>query len=219
MTNDPVVLPLGDEGNEGATRCGQPFWAQCIFALDDWLRRRQGVFEYSHKLDCIFRVQLGTLHNQVMLSDGTLGRPGDRLIDMHFWNERMPVATDQSLAWACRVKRCFVESLYELARYLTNESKLADVNIIRANINLDSLCRMAVRYGFEGIPDPVRFSPSEWVHQFGEDILYWLLTLACNSSRLRSNKFWRRRQLTYLSRTTLERKYIARLKPRSGARQ
>jgi transposase-like protein len=33
------------------------------------------VFEYNHKPDCIFGVQLGRLYSEVMLSDGTFGRP------------------------------------------------------------------------------------------------------------------------------------------------
>ena len=42
----------------GANRHKRPSWAEFIFALDGWLRRREGVFEYSHKPDCIFRAQL-----------------------------------------------------------------------------------------------------------------------------------------------------------------
>jgi hypothetical protein len=84
-----------------------------------------------------------------------------------------------------------------------------DVNIIRASMNLDSLHRIAARHGFEAILDPEGFSLWEGVHRFGENILYWLLTLACNSGRLRPNKFWRRRQLIYLSREVLARKHIA----------
>ena len=54
-------------------------------------RRQQGVFEYSHKPDCIFRAQLSRLSSDVLLSDGTFGRPGDRVVDLHLWNEQIPV--------------------------------------------------------------------------------------------------------------------------------
>jgi hypothetical protein len=75
---------------------------------------------------------------------------------------------------------------------------------IRANISLDPLYRIAARHGFEDIVEPVRLSPWERVHRFGENILYWLLTLACHSGRARPNKFWRSRQLIYLSRRTVQ---------------
>jgi len=195
----------------GASRLKQPLWAQFIFALDRRLQRRQGVFEYSHKPDCIFRAQLSRLCSEVLLSDGTFGRPGDRVIDLHFWNEQIPATpiAGYSLAWGCRFNRSFAESIRELARFLMSEPELLDVSIIRANINLDSLHRIAARHGFEAALDPVRLSPWEGVHRFGENILYWLLTLACNSAHARPNKFWRSRQLIYLSRRTLDRKYIA----------
>ena len=161
----------------GANRREQPFWAEFIFALDRRLQRRQGVFEYSLRPDCIFRAQISRLCSEVLLSDGTFGRPGDRVIDLHFWNEQIPATiAGYSLAWGCRFNRSFAESIRELARFLMREPELTDISIIRANINLDTLHRIAARYGFEAILEPVRLSPSECVHRFGENILYWLLT-------------------------------------------
>jgi hypothetical protein len=130
------------------------------------------------------------------------------VIDLHFWNEQIPVTlvAGHSLAWGCRFNRSFAESLRRLARFLMNEPGLSDIYIIRANINLDPLQRIAARHGFEAICDPVRLLPWECVHR---NILYWLLTLACNSVRARPNKFWRSRQLMYLSRRVLDCKHIA----------
>jgi hypothetical protein len=75
-------------------------------------------------------------------------------------------------------------------------------------MNLDSLYPIAARHGFETILDSVKLSPWEYLHRFGENILYWLLTLACSSGRVRPNKFWRSRQSMYLSRRELEQKQI-----------
>ena len=170
-----------------------------------------GVFEYSHKPDCIFRAQLSRLSSDVLLSDGTFGRPGDRVVDLHLWNEQIPVTAlaGYSLAWGCRFNRSFAKSLRGLAQFLMSKPELSDINIIRANINLDPLHRIAARHGFETIHGPVNPSPWERVHRFGQNILYWLLTLACNSGRARPNKFWRSRQLLYLYRRLLDCKHIA----------
>jgi hypothetical protein len=193
------------------TRHKRPLWSELIFALDSWLRRWERVFEYSHKLDCIFRAQLSRLSSDVLLSDGTFGRSGDRVIDLHLWNEQIPVTptASYSLAWGCRFNRSFAKFLRGLAQFLRSKPELSDVNIIRANINLDPLHRIAARHGFETIRDPVKLSPWERVHRFGQNILYWLLTLACNSGRAWPNKFWRSRQLMYLSRRVLDCKHIA----------
>ena len=108
-----------------ANRRKRPLWAEFIFALDSWLRRRQGVFEYSHKADCIFRAQLSRLSNNVLLSDETFGRPGDRVIDLHFWNEQIPVPPIEgyTLAWGCRFNRSVAESLRGLAQFLIEARK------------------------------------------------------------------------------------------------
>jgi len=207
MTTKSTVVPLGSEGSDGGAICRQPpFWAKLILALDSWLRWRQGVFEYSHKPDCIFRAQISRLYGAVLLSDGTFGRPGDRVIDLHFWNEHIPFTplAGRSLAWGCRFNRIMADSFRELDRFLMSKPDLFDISIIRADVNLDLLPRIVARHGFECIFDPVKLSPWECVHQFGENILYWLLTLACNSGRAGPNKFRRKRQLMYLSRRILE---------------
>ena len=129
----------------GANRHKRPLWAEFIFALDSWLRRREGVFEYSHKPDCIFRAQLSRLSSDVLLSDGTFGRPGDRVIDLHLWNEQIPVTpiAGYSLAWGCRFNRRIEKSLRGLAQFLMSKPQLSDINIIRANTNLAPLHRIA----------------------------------------------------------------------------
>jgi hypothetical protein len=169
------------------------------------------VFEYCHKPDCILRAQLSRLSSDVLLSDGTFGRPGDRVIDLHLWNEQIPVKpiAGYSLAWGCRFNRSLAKSLCGLAQFLMSKPQLSDINIIRAITNLDPLHRIATRHGFEVIRDPVNLSPWEHVHRFGQNILYWLLTLACHSGRTQPRKFSRTRQVIYLSRSVLDCKYIA----------
>jgi len=177
------------ENRPGANRT-RPLWAEFIFALDTWLRR---------------------LTSDVLLSDGTFGRSGDRVIDLHFWNEQIPVkpAAGYSLAWGCRFSRSVARSLRGLAQFLMSKPQLSDINIIRAITNLDSLQRIAARHGFEVIRDPVNLSPWQRVHRLGQNILFGLLTLACHSGRARPRKFSRSRQVIYLARGVLDCKYIA----------
>ena len=90
-----------------------------------------------------------------------------------------------------------------------NEPDLLHITIIRAGAGLDALHRIAARHEFEAILEPVSLSPWECVHWFGENMLYWLLTLACNSGGAWPKTFWRSRKVIYLSRRVLERKHIA----------
>jgi len=196
MLKSSCVAPLSSmrpiENRPGANRHTRPLWAEFIFALDSWLRRREGVFEYCHEPDCIFRAQLSRLSSDVLLSDGTFGRPGDRVIDLHLWNEQIPAMpiAGYSLAWGCRFNRSFEKSLGELAQSLVSKPELSDINIIRANTNLDPLHRIAARHGFEVMRDPVELSPWDHAHRFGQNILSGLLTLACHSGRMWPRKFF-----------------------------
>jgi hypothetical protein len=173
------------------------------------LQWRGGVFEYSRRSDCIFRAELGRLSSDVLLSDGTAGHAGDRVVEIHFWNEQIPVkpGAGSSLAWGCRFNRSIANSLGELAQFLANKPELSDINIIRANINLDLLVPIAARHGFEAAHGPAKPSASESLHQFGENILYWLLALACNPGGGRPHTFWRHRRVRYLSRRVLDRRH------------
>lgn len=199
------------ENRPGANRHTRPLWAELVFALDRWLRRREGVFEYCHQPDCILRAQLSRLSSDVLLSDGTFGRAGDRVIDLHFWNEHIPVkpVAGYSLAWGCGFNRSVAKSLRGLVQFLMSKPQLSDINIIRAITNLDSLQRIAARHGFEVIRDTVKLSPWQHMHRFGQNILFGLLTLACHSGRARPRKFSRNRQVIYLARRVLDCRYIA----------
>lgn len=185
----------------------RPYWTRLVFALDGCLQRQSGVFEYTHASDCIFRAQLSRLSENIRLADGTLGRPGDRIIDLHFWNEQIPLksANGNSLAWGCRFNRSFAKSLLMLAEFLSEDAELADVSIVRAEINLQMLDRIAERHGFEAAG--ALGVPTAWkhIHDFGENILLWMLALACNSSCACPKYFWRHRRVFYLSRRTLDR--------------
>jgi hypothetical protein len=168
------------------------------------------VFEYSDKSDCIFRIQLSRLSSDVRLSDGTCSHVGDRVIDLHFWNEQIPALpiAGYSLAWGCAFNRSIRESLRGLAQFLMRKPELSDIRIIRANIHLQPLERLAARHGFEAISHPMKVSTWERMRQFGENILVFLLMLACNPRGVRLKDFWRRRQLLYLSRRVCDSKQL-----------
>src|SRR5258708_21352317 len=76
------VCPSGRIENRPGANRARPLWAEFIFALDTWLRRRERVFEYSPKPDCILRSPLSRLTSAVLLSDGTFGRARDHVSDL-----------------------------------------------------------------------------------------------------------------------------------------
>ena len=141
----------------GGTRPNSSLLAQLLLALDSRLRDRHSVFEYTSHPDCILRIGIAPLDRTVSFADGRCGQAGDRLVDLHLWNEHIPPMSQEgaSVGWARRMHRGMIFSLRELARFLDVRRDLDDIRLLRANTNFVGPRRRAqnVRlmrgYGFE----------------------------------------------------------------------
>jgi hypothetical protein len=192
-----------------------PWLAEALFALDVPLRRRQAVLEYSSHPSCIFRLGITRAHRAVTLRDGTRIRPGQRVVQLHFWNERIPPLPPKgaTIRWARLLQRCIAASLHELARYLSSRPDLHDVSAICGNVpcatksQIRQITHIMACYGFEAMFEPERLSIGKRIHQFGENILISLIVFARNAKALRLDTLSRVRVPIYLSRRTLERKF------------
>jgi hypothetical protein len=192
-----------------------PWLEAMVAALDDRLRVRQGVVEYTHSPGCLFRIQLVTSKENYVLSDGTCIRPGDRVAHLHVWNEQFPCFAGKgpTLAWARRVNQAFDLSLRELASFLDGRRDLDDVVAICAKMGLEpaervaQLVRFVGRFGFERIAAASSRSFRQQMHWFGENILISMMVLARNAAALRTDTLRRDRTLVFLSRRELRRRY------------
>lgn len=192
-----------------------PLLEAMVTALDDRLRLRNGVFEYSHRQDCLFRIQFVTSNDEYFLSDGTCIRAGARLGNLHVWNEQFPCFSGKgpTLAWGRRVNRAFNSSLRELSHFLDARRDFDDVIAIGANLTFkpaersDQLARFVARFGFERIAATGSRSFRQQMHWFGENILISMMVLARNAAALRADTLRRDRTLMFLSRRELRRRY------------
>jgi hypothetical protein len=192
-----------------------PWLEAMLAALDDRLRLRHSVIEYTNSPECLFRIQLAVSANRYVLADGTCIRPGDRIANLHIWNEQFPcfAATGPTLAWAHRVNHAFEVSLRELARFLDDRPDLHDVSAICANMTFEpaersaQLVRFVGRFGFERITATSSRSIRHQIHWLGENILISMMVLARNAAALRSDTLRRDRTLVFLSRCELRRRY------------
>jgi YkoP domain len=192
-----------------------PWLAAAIDKLDKSLRRRNGVTEYTQSRTCLCRMQITRSDHDLLLGDGTRVRPGDRIINLHFWTEQVPLipASGPTFAWARHVSRIFESSLQELAHHLSARADVDDIAAIRVSMALgsaarrDQVSRVLSRFGFEVAPRPQEPSLGERIHRYGENILISLMVLAHNPMTIRSDTLKRDRVALYLSRRSLERRY------------
>jgi hypothetical protein len=204
------------ESLDGPGAMSQESWLRrFVLGLDGVLCRCQSIVEYTSDPNCILRIRLSRLDGDVVLSDGTRGRAGDRIIDLHFWNEHIPRMPERgaSIAWARQMHLCFCNSLHELARYLAARADLDDVCIIRCNMGLGvpeqnaQVVRLIARYGFERVPGAAAATMGERVRRLGENILISLMVWVHNAAALRRDTLRRGRAEVFLSRRVLEQRY------------
>jgi hypothetical protein len=186
--------------------------ANAVFALDERLRERESIYEYTDDPLCLFRIQLGTAERSFVMRDGVALRKGDPVIRLHIWNEHVPAmdATGPSVGWAREVVGRIEPSLRELERHLATRPECTDVVAICGDLTLGTpqqgaqLTRIVARYGFEVAkeiePEPSFPSP----RRIGENILMLLLVLAANPAAARLSILRRDRHPVYLSRRALQ---------------
>ncbi|HZD91909.1 MAG TPA: hypothetical protein VE224_17550 [Pseudolabrys sp.] len=194
------------------------YWLEnAVYGLDRWLQRRQGVFEYSEDPACIFRIQRSQAEERVTLSGGVHIEPGDPVLNLHMWNEHIPLMGQEgaSVAWARTTSRSIRKSLAQLTDYLNANPEFRDIAALRGDMRLGTpeqsaqLSRLAAHYGFEAAGEPVTAGDSRagGLHHIGENILIFMLVLATNPVAVGAPVLRRGHKLVYLSRAALERRY------------
>jgi hypothetical protein len=157
-----------------------------VRALDRFLRARQGIIEYSNDAECLLRMKLQNAEIRLQLGDGVILQPGDRYIELHFWNEHfaeIPHTRRADFAWAKAAHERAVKSLKLLADALQSRADLADVKAIFGRITVNARNRRQIAgiiegFGFEFASNNRRRRALSWLHDRGEDLLLWALVRA-----------------------------------------
>lgn len=190
--------------------------AALVTALDDRLRLRLGVIEYTNAPDCLFRIQFAHSQYDLTLSDGTRIRVDDPIVHLHVWNEQCPAFPPDgpTFAWARRFTFAFERSLCKLSDFLAARADTRDIAAICGDLTFEpswraaQLTRFVKRFGFEAIRLPQqRWSFARRAHWFGENILISMMVLAHNAAALHPDTLWRDRIPVFLSRRTLDSRY------------
>jgi hypothetical protein len=187
-----------------------------VFKLDHWLRRRQGIYEYTTDSRCLFRAEVGRADRALVLADDTRIAVGDPILVLHLWNEHIPPmgADGPTMAWARQVSRLAHLSLGELARYLQQHAELDDVAAICGDMHLGSarqteqFAHLVSRFGFE-VVEGAEAETAGALHRIGKTILIFLLVAATNPVALRSTIVRRFHTRVFVSREELARRYRA----------
>lgn len=130
-----------------------------VIAIDDFQRKRLGIWEVSDDPECILRLGLTTSYMGARLADGTVVQPGERIGLIHFANERVPTAPPggPDLAWAREFMRRMTTSLRLLTRHLVENPDMAGIRAFGGELPFvytTSSTRFLERLGLE-VFDPL----------------------------------------------------------------
>lgn len=184
---------------------------KAIARFDGYLSRCCGVKPFSPDERCLLRYAATSSPRGFGLSDGTVLRRGDLVIDLHLWNEHIPPEPKQGpdLAWARVVAQRMKRSLTLLAEAMNTRPEFEGAKAVRAKTNFvgwggrsESLSRLIGRFGFEDVDEGVSSMP-ERVHDAFENILIGALTWTHNPEALRLETLIRQRRPVWMSAATL----------------
>lgn len=189
--------------------------ARAIRSLDRYLRKKEGIFEFSSDPRCVLRASIGRSETDLELSDGTSVRKGDAICILHLWNEQLPLIPrgGADLQWAMTIRKATERSLRQLARIIEKDERFDDVEVFGGHAVFVSrngeaqVARIVQRYGFETVEPQRRRSLMRRLHDLGENVLVLGLQWAFNPAGLRGKSFMRPRTPIWISRETLMRKY------------
>jgi hypothetical protein len=195
-----------------------------IRGIDACLRRGIGIVEFERGEDALLRIGVARAERAVRLRDGTQLQPGDPLLELHLWNEHLPMLPSggPSLRWAASTRRQITHSLRRLAVHLQRVPDLWEAKALRiqpafAGRNLArNLNWIAAKHGFESIEDLHKPVLTAGARRWFDSLWLWLLTWAFNPHSLRGRRFRRTRREFWISRA----RFIALYgEPREVARE
>lgn len=186
-----------------------------VLALEGLLRRQGGVQEFTPDEECILRIALTACKKDVELSDGTKVRAGDKICELHLWNEHIPPMPLEGpdLRWGVRFYRLAVRSLRSLAAYIAAD-QMQDIVALGGQMAFlekdDSpvLATVAAQLGFDIVNLTAQGGRWRRFTHFWENIYSWALMWTFNPGSLRGKRLLRlQRYRLWMSRRTLLQRY------------
>ena len=211
-----TALGRGALGPEalGPEALGRDPFRKLVVGFDHWLSRRAGMLEFSTSPSCMLRVAPTLAQTAITLSDGVAVGRGDPILELHFWNERIPQASaTRGLGWGGRFGRQLIRSFGDLAVAVERDPRLADAVALRGRLsfagarNRDEMRRFARWFALETPVQARRPSLAGRIYDVGEDIWQLALTYAYNPGCLRDRQARRVRDDLWMSRATLLARY------------
>jgi ceramide glucosyltransferase len=185
--------------------------ASAVQWFDGMLRRYLRIYEFTSHEDCLLRLSLVDAEADVTLSDGTHVHRGERIGELHFWNEHVPPmgSGGPDVAWALVFQRALRHTMAEFAEHVKSDPRVQDVQAFRAELmfasrNMPRILRSLQKYsGFEAVEVSRPRGMLKSLHELADDWLRWLLIWTFNPHSLKQNWPAKQRHEIWITRGVL----------------
>lgn len=186
--------------------------------LDAYMRRRQGIIEFTTDKHCVLRVSARPAYVGEWLPGGRLAVPGEWVGEFHLWNEHIPPMPPggADMIWGALMRRRLRRSLLLMAEFVQSNPRFANVSVFcgesafAAGKSLYHTRGMATFFGFEITENRRRDGFWGWWSRLGEAIYLWGMVRTFNPGALKPKSLMRPVWFQFwLTREMLLKKYCA----------
>ncbi|WP_322798238.1 YkoP family protein [Thermoflexus sp.] len=189
----------------------QPIIQAFVHQLDPVLRRVHRVWEFTEDPQCVLRVALSFSNQDLQLSDGTQIRRGDRIVELHLWNERIPRMPPEGpdLAWSLQFYRRLLASLRLVARWMEHHPEAGQARALRGETSMVDPARGLIQaLGFDLILLEQGARGWRRLRYQMDDFYVWLLMRTYNPASLRNRRLHQLERVQFwISREAFLRRY------------
>lgn len=187
-----------------------------VRVIDYLLSLSLGVKVFTQDRDCILRVSIARALEDRVLSDGTAIHRGERVIDLHFWNERLPRIdpAGAQLAWAREFYSRFVYSLRLVSVHVDSDPRFGGFRAFHGMsaampAEAERGVERATRgIGFDFVWKPIRRDIWGRFAAFWENFYSCALIWVFNPGSLRTKRMTRLRRFhIWMSRERMRQRY------------
>ena len=102
-----------------------------IRRFDNWLSQVEGVEPFTDDPQCVLRIQLGHINQDITFPDPIIRSKSSALL-IHFWNEHMPIIPEKGpdLSYGLKLQRLIVYSMKLIAKHIQDNPSLNNVRVI-----------------------------------------------------------------------------------------
>lgn len=184
--------------------------------IDAILRNFYHIFNYCEDEDCLLRVSFTESERDITLSDGTHISKGERIAELHFWNEHMPQMPKNgpNMAWALAFRRKIIYSLKGLSSFIQSEPAFKEIAAFfgdppfSGQESMAPLMELVQRWGFDVIEKEPPKGLWDRFTAFWEKVYTLMLVWVYNPGSLKNKDAWKRnRDELWISRNILIQEY------------